>query len=79
MEDGKIYKRIIDSCNRIQATNHGDFIFKVHIGYLCSLVNTKYDNLLLIYYSGTSNSKRVSEWIAETASEAGMKTHVTSY
>jgi Pyruvate/2-oxoacid:ferredoxin oxidoreductase delta subunit len=42
-------------------------------------VNNKYDNLLLIYYSGTGNSKRVSEWIAETASEAGMKTHVTSY
>jgi Pyruvate/2-oxoacid:ferredoxin oxidoreductase delta subunit len=42
-------------------------------------VNTKYDNLLLIYYSGTGNSKRVSEWIAESAAEAGMKTHVTSY
>jgi ferredoxin len=42
-------------------------------------MNNRYDNLLLIYYSGTGNSKRVSEWIAETASEAGMKTHVTSY
>jgi Pyruvate/2-oxoacid:ferredoxin oxidoreductase delta subunit len=42
-------------------------------------VKTKYDNLLLIYYSGTGNSKRVSEWIAETAAEAGMKTHFTSY
>jgi Pyruvate/2-oxoacid:ferredoxin oxidoreductase delta subunit len=38
-----------------------------------------YDNLLLIYYSGTGNSKRVSEWIGETASGAGMRTLVTSY
>lgn len=42
-------------------------------------MNSRYNNLLMIYYSGTGNSKRVSEWIAETASEAGMKTHVTSY
>ena len=42
-------------------------------------MNNKYDNLLLIYYSGTGNSKRVSEWIAETAFELGMKTYVTSY
>jgi Pyruvate/2-oxoacid:ferredoxin oxidoreductase delta subunit len=42
-------------------------------------VNTRYDNLLLIYYSGTGNSKRVSEWIAETAAEAGIKSYVTSY
>jgi ferredoxin len=42
-------------------------------------VNTRYDNLLLIYYSGTGNSKRVSEWIGNTASEAGIKTYVTSY
>ena len=42
-------------------------------------MNKKYDNLLLIYYSGTGNSKRVSEWIGETASGAGLKTHVTSY
>lgn len=39
----------------------------------------RYDNLLLIYYSGTGNSKRVSEWIADTASEAGLKVHVTSW
>jgi hypothetical protein len=32
-------------------------------------MNNKYDNLLLIYYSGTGNSKRVSEWIAEAAYE----------
>jgi len=43
------------------------------------MVNTRYDNLLLIYYSGTGNSKRVSEWIAETASEAGINTVVVSY
>lgn len=42
-------------------------------------MNTRYDNLLLIYYSGTGNSKRVSEWIAEIASESGIKTYVTSY
>lgn len=38
-----------------------------------------YNNLLLIYYSGTGNSKRVSEWIAEVAENAGMRTYVTSY
>jgi Pyruvate/2-oxoacid:ferredoxin oxidoreductase delta subunit len=38
-----------------------------------------YDNLLLIYYSGTGNSKRVSEWIAEFASGKGIRVHVTSY
>jgi len=54
-------------------------MFEGHLGYLCSCVEKKYDNLLLIYYSGTGNSKRVSEWIAETAFEAGMKTHVVSY
>jgi len=42
-------------------------------------VKTQYDNLVLIYYSGTGNSKRVSEWIADTACEAGIKTYVTSY
>jgi Pyruvate/2-oxoacid:ferredoxin oxidoreductase delta subunit len=42
-------------------------------------VKTNYDNLLLIYYSGTGNSKRVSEWIATTASEAGINSYVTSY
>ena len=39
----------------------------------------RYDNLLMIYYSGTGNSKRVSEWIAETAAEKGMKTCVASF
>jgi len=42
-------------------------------------MNTNYDNLLLIYYSGTGNSKRVSEWIQETAQDLGMKTHITSF
>jgi ferredoxin len=39
----------------------------------------KYDNLLMIYYSGTGNSKRVSEWIVQEAKNRRMKTHVASY
>jgi len=39
----------------------------------------KYDNLVLIYYSGTGNSKRVSEWISQNAEGRGIKTYVTSY
>lgn len=39
----------------------------------------KYDNLLMIYYSGTGNSKRVSEWIVQVAKNREMKTHVASY
>lgn len=39
----------------------------------------KYANLLLIYYSGTGNSKRVCEWMAEKASERGIRTHTVSY
>ena len=39
----------------------------------------KYDNLLLIYYSGTGNSKRVSEWIVKEAQRLGMKTHISSF
>lgn len=38
-----------------------------------------YDNLLLIYYSGTGNSKKVSHWIGDTASTQGLRTVVTSY
>jgi Pyruvate/2-oxoacid:ferredoxin oxidoreductase delta subunit len=38
-----------------------------------------YDNLLLIYYSGTGNSKRVSEWITDEAQRQGMKTHISSF
>jgi ferredoxin len=38
-----------------------------------------YDNLLMIYYSGTGNSKRVSEWIVQEAKGCGMKTHMVSY
>jgi Pyruvate/2-oxoacid:ferredoxin oxidoreductase delta subunit len=39
----------------------------------------RYDTLLLVYYSGTGNSRRVCEWIAETASENGIHTEVTSF
>jgi ferredoxin len=42
-------------------------------------METKYDNLLIIYYSGTGNSKRVSEWIVQQAKEIGMKTHISSF
>ena len=38
-----------------------------------------YENLLLIYYSGTGNSKRVCEWIAGKAEEEGIRTVVASY
>jgi Pyruvate/2-oxoacid:ferredoxin oxidoreductase delta subunit len=38
-----------------------------------------YDNLLVVYYSGTGNSKRVSEWLSEKAQEEGIKTCVSSY
>jgi len=38
-----------------------------------------YDNLLIIYYSGTGNSKRVSEWIVQEARSRGLKTHISSY
>jgi len=39
----------------------------------------KYDNLVMVYYSGTGNSKRVSEWIADEAQFNGMKTYIASY
>lgn len=42
-------------------------------------MKSRYDNLLMIYYSGTGNSKRVSEWITNTAAEAGMKTCISSF
>lgn len=42
-------------------------------------MESKYDNLLIIYYSGTGNSKRVSEWIASRAADLGMQTHVSSF
>ena len=38
-----------------------------------------YSNLLVIYYSGTGNSKRVSEWIVREAQTRGLKTHMASY
>ena len=39
----------------------------------------RYDNLLMIYYSGTGNSKQVSEWIVKEAQNRGMKTHIASF
>jgi ferredoxin len=42
-------------------------------------VKKLYDNLLVIYYSGTGNSKRVSEWIVQEAQSQGIKTHISSY
>lgn len=39
----------------------------------------RYDNLLIIYYSGTGNSKRVSEWIQEVAQGQNLKTHISSF
>ena len=38
-----------------------------------------YKNLLIIYYSGTGNSKRVSEWIEKKAKEKGLNTYIYSY
>ena len=38
-----------------------------------------YENLLMIYYSGTGNSKRVSEWIVQEAQNHGMKTYIASF
>jgi ferredoxin len=42
-------------------------------------METPYNNLLIIYYSGTGNSKRVSEWIADEADKQGLKTYISSY
>jgi Pyruvate/2-oxoacid:ferredoxin oxidoreductase delta subunit len=39
----------------------------------------RYENLLIIYYSGTGNSKRVSEWIQEVAQGQKLKTHISSF
>lgn len=38
-----------------------------------------YDNFVIIYYSGTGNSKKVSEWLNEQASESGMRTHIAAF
>lgn len=43
------------------------------------MIETTYENLLIIYYSGTGNSKRVSEWIVQEAQHNGLKTHISSY
>jgi len=42
-------------------------------------MQASYNNLLMIYYSGTGNSKRVSEWIVQDAGQRGMRTHVCSF
>jgi Pyruvate/2-oxoacid:ferredoxin oxidoreductase delta subunit len=42
-------------------------------------MNINYNNLLIIYYSGTGNSKRVSEWIVQEAHNRGIKVHISSY
>jgi len=38
-----------------------------------------YKNLVIIYYSGTGNAKRTSEWIAEEAKEKGLNTFVMPF
>lgn len=38
-----------------------------------------YDNFLIIYYSGTGNSRKVSEWLEAQAAKSGMKTHIAAY
>jgi ferredoxin len=40
---------------------------------------TGYQNLLIIYYSGTDNAKRTSEWIAMRAGEQGLNTFVMPF
>jgi len=42
-------------------------------------MQASYNNLLMIYYSGTGNAKRVSEWIVEDARLRGMRTHICSF
>lgn len=38
-----------------------------------------YDNFVIIYYSGTGNSRKVSEWLEVQAMESGMRTHTAAY
>ncbi|MDD5571819.1 MAG: EFR1 family ferrodoxin [Bacteroidales bacterium] len=38
-----------------------------------------YKNIFIVYYSGTGNSKRVSEWIAGIAKEKGLNVFLFSY
>jgi len=38
-----------------------------------------YQNLLIIYYSGTGNAKRVSEWLSASATEEGIHVVVTPF
>jgi ferredoxin len=39
----------------------------------------RYKNLVIIYYSGTGNAKRTSEWMARRAGEKGMNTFVMPF
>ena len=36
----------------------------------------KYDQLIIYYFSGTGNSKKCAEWIAETARKQSLKVHL---
>lgn len=38
-----------------------------------------YQNLLIIYYSGTGNARRTSEWIIEKARESGINSYLYSF
>ncbi len=40
---------------------------------------TGYKNLIIIYYSGTGNARRTSEWIATRAKEQGLNTFVLPF
>ena len=40
---------------------------------------TDYKNLVIIYYSGTGNAKRTSEWIAYRAREKGLNTFIMPF
>lgn len=42
-------------------------------------MENKYSNLLIVYYSGTGNSQRVSEWIVAEAKKRGLTTHLASF
>jgi Pyruvate/2-oxoacid:ferredoxin oxidoreductase delta subunit len=54
-------------------------IFESNYQILLLNMGKSYENLLIIYYSGTGNSKRVSEWIVEKAKEQGLRTHFVSF
>jgi len=43
------------------------------------VTSSTYQNLLIIYYSGTGNAKRTSEWIIEKAKESGINSFLFSF